>query len=403
MPDQEGQAINRVAVPTGLAASIEFFLLAAAARASRDGWLPEGYKHLSHTSHRIDQHTIVAAHIERHLRHIRVQLRDDIAAATMSLMPAHAELRRTAPDAPTLDVLIRLIPEAIRQMEVIRVNSETEIPSYGPRLNFLIGGNILGRGLTIDDLLVTYYIREAQVSQMDTVWQHARMYGYRQPLMPYTRVYLPRRVAARFKGIHESEEKLRALLEREAAGEFVPITVMRGMRASRPNAIESNVVQVIAAGLAQIFPWFLMDNREIAAQVFEILQQANVPLDEPRREARTTQVPLDRLQELIEIIPVRDDDLGRWDPTVISTIVESYRDRYNGMGPVYARALDSEQDPDGWQHGRLSGEEIRIIQRAAGGVPALALMYSGTADAPTGWYPTLVQPPGSPAYVFNPL
>jgi hypothetical protein len=137
-------------------------------------------------------------------------------------------LLRTLPNAPDLDTLLTGVPEAIRQAEYIRVNMETDVPRYGPRLNFLIGGNILGRGLTIDDLLVTYYVREAQVSQMDTVWQHARMYGYRQPLMPFTRVYLPARVAAMFRSIHESEEELRDVLRSEAAGEVVPSGLQQG-------------------------------------------------------------------------------------------------------------------------------------------------------------------------------
>jgi hypothetical protein len=67
------------------------------------------------------------------------------------------------------------------------VNSANSPVDFGRQLNFIVGGNILGRGLTIDNLLVTYYLRRAKVSQMDTVLQHARMFGYRQPLMPYTR------------------------------------------------------------------------------------------------------------------------------------------------------------------------------------------------------------------------
>ena len=57
---------------------------------------------------------------------------------------------------------------------------------------------------------------------MDTVWQHARMYGYRQMAMPYTRVYLPRRVGIRFKSIHETEEFLRDVLRQGAEGMCAP-------------------------------------------------------------------------------------------------------------------------------------------------------------------------------------
>ena len=216
VPDQEAQAIARRRVPQGLAASINFFLVAAAAKERQDGtWPDKGFSHLSHTSPRINQHTTVANHIERHVNDLRRQLRADLAAADGLFAAAHAELRRTVPDAPSIGDLAPSIYEALRQVEVIRVNSQTDAPQYGPRVNFLVGGNILGRGLTIDDLLVTDDVREAQTPQMDTVWQHARMYGYRLPLMPYTRVFLPRRLATRFKEIHESEEQLREILRRE--------------------------------------------------------------------------------------------------------------------------------------------------------------------------------------------
>jgi hypothetical protein len=79
---------------------------------------------------------------------------------------------------------------------------------------------------------------------MDTVWQHARMYGYRSPLMPYTRVYLSRQIAARFKGIHEAEDELRSLLRREAAGENVLVKVAPGTRPTRPNATEPGILLI---------------------------------------------------------------------------------------------------------------------------------------------------------------
>ena len=46
-------------------------------------------------------------------------------------------------------------------------------------LNFYIGGNILDRGITIDNMLCFFYGRDPKKFQMDTVLQHARMYGAR--------------------------------------------------------------------------------------------------------------------------------------------------------------------------------------------------------------------------------
>lgn len=410
VPDMEGRALNRRRIPQGLADSIDFFLLSAAAKAFIDnGWPREGYKHLSHPSHRINQHGVVATHIERHLADIRWQISEDIAAATLRFTPSYEELIRTLPDAPDIGMLLTITREAIRQAECFRVNSETDVPRYGPRLNFLIGGNILGRGLTIDDLLVTYYVREAQVSQMDTVWQHARMYGYRQSLMPFTRVFLPRAVASRFKRIHQTEEELRELLRLEAGGESIPIRLATGARATRRNATEPSVLQVVRGGLQQLFPLYLIEDATVAARIRQMLVEADVPIDRGRDRAdRATPISLELALDLVEAVPVRDDDPGRWNPDIITAIIESYKEKfetdYEGQCRVYVRGLQREaQPPEGWTRGRLGGPEIQFIRSAAPNVPGLALLYSGEAETPRGWYPTLVLPPDASPYIINPL
>jgi hypothetical protein len=269
-------------------------------------------------------------------------------------------------------------------------------------VNFLVGGNILGRGLTIDDLLVTYYIREAQTPQMDTVWQHARMYGYRLPLMPYTRVFLPRRLATRFKEIHESEEQLREILRREQNGEDVPIRIAARSRATRPNATEPSVLQVYSGNLDQLTPRFIERDATSSTQVRRKLADLGVPIDVPDRERRTTRIPFDDAIELVEMIPIRGGDPGRWSPGAMSAIMESFREQYSGTVPVYARRLEQEPPEGGWIRGRLSGPEIALIRGDANGVPALALMYLGGAERPTGWYPTMVMPAGAATYIVNP-
>jgi hypothetical protein len=406
VPDSESQAITRLRpVPPGLAASIDFFLVAAAAARHHHGqWPKDGFKHLSHTSARTNQHTAVSNHINRHLHWLRHQLGEQLENLPQVFAKAYNELKRSELTAlPSLEVLSSLIYESLRQVEVLRINSDSKAPTYGPRVNFLVGGNILGRGLTIDDLLVTYYIREAQTAQMDTVWQHARMYGYRTALMPYTRVYLPLRLASRFKEIHESEEQLRDVLRHEANGEHLPIRVAAGSRATRPNATEPAILQVFRAGLDQIFPHFVLESDEKALEVLEKLQQLGAPIEENTRAQRTMKVPLNDLLDIVDLIPVPDADPGRWKNASIRAIMESFREQYNGLGSVYVRRLEEAPPQAGWVRGRLSGDEIRIIREAAEGVPALALMYLGTGTQPRGWYPTLVLPPGQATYIVNPV
>ena len=44
--------------------------------------------------------------------------------------------------------------------------------------NIVIGGNVIGRGLTIPKLQTVYYSRTAKRPNADTFWQHSRICGY---------------------------------------------------------------------------------------------------------------------------------------------------------------------------------------------------------------------------------
>ncbi len=240
---------------------------------------------------------------------------------------------------------------------------------------------------------------------MDTVWQHARMYGYRESLMPFTRVFLPRGVAGRFRSIHQTEEDLRELLRLEAAGESVPIRLATGTRATRRNATEPAALRVVRGGLQQLYPLYLREDEIAAGQIRQMLEDAQVPIAPGEDRAdRAAPVPLDLVLVLVTIVPIREDDPGRWNPEVISAIIESYREQYQGQCHVYVRRLQSETQPDqGWTRGRLGGPEIAFIRAASPGVPALALLYAGETDRPRAWYPTLVLPPGASPYIINPF
>jgi hypothetical protein len=388
-------------IPAGLVESINLFLVSSAGRAQSTGTWPEkGFKHLSHASHRIGDHTLLSEHVERYVSSVRRRLRDDGNSITM-FEAARNELLRTYADCPPLTELAPYLMEMLRQSEVIRVNSEAGAIAYGPRANFLIGGNILGRGLTIDDLLVTYYVREAKVSQMDTVWQHARMYGYRTELMPFTRVYLTRSVAGIFADIHRAEEELRNELRTQAND--VLIRVPNRGRATRPGALPDGELRTIRSNLDQIQPNFLVRDPASAVRIRDILIENEVPISEPDRSQRSTPVPLEVVQELVEAVPVREGDPGRWSPGAVAALLGLFTRELNGVCNVYVRAFEPDEPLDEERtRGRLSGPEIRIIRAtSAPNAPILVLIAIGDPESPEGWFPELVLPAGVGQYITN--
>jgi hypothetical protein len=398
--DNEGASMTR-RVPPGLARSIDFFILSSCARALTASWplRGEGFKHLSHTSPRIGDHALVANHIGTHLNDLRTRIRDAADSLPQYFADMYQELQRSVPQCPTLEELIHIANAALRQTEIIRINSEGDVTDYGPRLNFVVGGNILGRGLTIENLLVTYYIREAKTSQMDTVWQHARMFGYRQPYLDFVRIFLPYRLGVRFREIHEEEESLREALRDGEGSQPIVIGLPRGTRPTRPNALEDGAVRTIPAARDQIHPYGFKEDAEAAAIVLALLKEQNVPIsDQTPREEKPTRVPFEIANEIIRRVQVAEDDLGSWQEEIVLALLDREQDiKANGC-TVYVRPLTKDSERT---RSRLSGDEVSLIRTAAGGVPALALLYRGDPNAPIAWYPTLVMPSGAPSYVFS--
>lgn len=400
--DRENSSLVRRLVPQGLASSIEFALVATAALInSGHPWPISGFKHLSHTSPINDQHRLVAQHIERHLRTLRREVRHDAAAALARFAGAHVELRRSLPNVPALADLMPNVAAATRQAQVLVINSKTQRPQYGPRVNFLVGGNILGRGLTIKELLVTYYLRQAQVSQMDTVLQHARMYGYRDALMAYTRVYLPHQLATLFRDIHQTEQSLRLIITQQRNNEDLPVRIARGSRATRPGTLETGSLRVYSGDLEQVATRTLIEDENIASEIREILVTENVPLNEPDRTLRARQIPLERVRSLVELLEPSEDDFGRWSVEAVLGLLTEFEDRYAGSAVVYVRRFETEPSRERTR-ARLSGPEVAIIREASPELPALVLLHWQRPGEPELWFPTLVLPENMPTYIFGP-
>jgi hypothetical protein len=307
---------------------------------------------------------------------------------------------------PTLDRLIDVAAMTIHQAEVVRVNALTGEPTYGPTYTFVVGGNILARGLTINDLLVTYYLREAKTPQMDTVWQHARMYGYREAMMAYTRVYLPSHLASLFREIHQSENELRSLVAKGVDVSTIPILTPSGTRPTRPGAVERAALKVYGGDdVQQIYPYYFVVNPDAvgqtAARIHDILQRNNVPLQARDRAERLKQVSLATVRDIVHELPLLETDDGRWDRDGVVALLDATAETYGEDAFIYARAFEGENPGRRRVTGVLSGEEVAIVQATQKFV--LALVYLGPATGPSAWYPTVVVPKDLPPHVFNPL
>jgi hypothetical protein len=63
----------------------------------------------------------------------------------------------------------------------------------------LIGGDILGRGVTMPNLVSTYFLRAPKSTNYDTLSQQMRFCGYRSRYQDFVYVYAPKPIISRFK------------------------------------------------------------------------------------------------------------------------------------------------------------------------------------------------------------
>ncbi|MGL4521861.1 MAG: Z1 domain-containing protein [Bacilli bacterium] len=122
---------------------------------------------------------------------------------------------------PSSEDVKTFVKTAIREQWISKaiVNSENDIHALldddgqlrlRTPLNIFIGGQILDRGITINNLIGFYYGRSPQKMQQDTVLQHCRMYGYRVPEdLAVTRFYTTNDLYNRMIKINEFDSKLR--------------------------------------------------------------------------------------------------------------------------------------------------------------------------------------------------
>ncbi|HYH75802.1 MAG TPA: Z1 domain-containing protein [Candidatus Saccharimonadales bacterium] len=249
-------------IPSGLAEAIDFFVVSATLIGLERGW--NEYNMLAHPSLNRFDHSLVKRKITTYVNDLLRILNDheseDYARKIKQLRKVYDEVVARSTKTPpfTMDEVIMAIKRTLPQRQVFVINSDRRGPAQSPSrsYNFLIGGNSVGRGLAIKNLLVTYYTRSPRSAQMDTMHQHARMFGYRQKTLQYTKVFLPTTLYTRFYWIHNSDNAMRKFIDKHSddmEAIIVPTNRGEGLRPTRNNVIDLGNVDIILPG-SQVHP-----------------------------------------------------------------------------------------------------------------------------------------------------
>lgn len=193
--------------------AVEYFLLVTAARRVRGTGNPHSTM-LIHTS----VNTAVHNSFERPLNHLLKR-----AAQTMTDAAFLARLR-TLWDEETarvpaedfgetkvpFDDLVSELPKVLGSCRIIMDNSSSEARldyENGPVVAIAVGGNTLSRGLTLEGLSVSYFVRA--VSAYDTLLQMGRWFGFRNGYADLPRIWMTDELAEWFRHLATVETEMR--------------------------------------------------------------------------------------------------------------------------------------------------------------------------------------------------
>ena len=97
--------------------------------------------------------------------------------------------------------IVKIISERTIKISVLNSKNEDKLDyAKNPSMKVIaVGGNKLSRGLTLEGLMVTYYLRESK--QYDTLLQMGRWFGYRKGYEDLVRIYTNETLWRQFKDL----------------------------------------------------------------------------------------------------------------------------------------------------------------------------------------------------------
>lgn len=198
--------------------ALRYFLLSTAARRVRGIGNPHATA-LVHTSQHVDVHERTAREIERHVRTLASRLAGGDASLLAELERQWDEECRRVPaevwdlEPVSWEDVERMLPVAAADAQVVTDNSRTppderlSFDADDPRVIIAVGGNTLSRGLTLEGLAVSFFVRSA--SAYDTLLQMGRWFGYRRGYEDLTRIWLTDEMREWFHHLATVEQEIR--------------------------------------------------------------------------------------------------------------------------------------------------------------------------------------------------
>lgn len=388
-------------IPDGLKKAVYAFLVGASARVITDSTYQGGFAFLCHVSMNKGDH----AHIVKLLDNFKEEMITTIGSPSSikyktlmrELKVAYDDLATTDSSLPSFKQVVEKIEFYIKgaNIKLINATSNEEI-KLDAIFNLFVGGNKLGRGVTIKNLLVSYYGRNPKRPNADTVLQHARMYGYRKKDVGVTRLFLPTQLADRFRSIHQMETALRDLLKKFPDGSFEGIYVSNPLQATRRNVLDPTSLGLYVAGGSYNPPYPLR-----TADIKKNTKWIDAELAGVSDSSGPQLVSLDRVIALLEKCePDPEEDPQLWNLKALKAAVQTLKTvRKSDQAYLVVRRNRNLQQPRRETQGILAGGEDNLAPRDK---PTLFLFrQNANGDEEAVWWPQLRFPDGNYVLAFS--
>ncbi len=213
--------------PPVLEEAILSFILSCCARIER-GQSDQHFSMFIHPSYATDRQQIFNSIIEDHLKYLKAGIpRPDsfseiVEAARKLWNEDHRRVTmgyfNSENRAYTFEDIWKHANSVISSIDIRLLNYQSEdtldYRTSQPKRYIIIGGNRLSRGLTIEGLMVSVFLRDTL--NYDTLLQMGRWFGFRPNYEDLTRIYVDDDVSDRFADLARIELELREDLEKYA-------------------------------------------------------------------------------------------------------------------------------------------------------------------------------------------
>ena len=232
MPEQHKSSHSPVyggqrTIPPSLAEAIDSFILSTATRTYHGG-LSHHSSMLIHVTRFNSVQQQVADQVKEHIRQLCQHLRRKIGHETIlarlkqlwvdDFIPTHHIMCQKEPDLcgndlPTWEDLNPCIYQVVEDIEIMTINGTAKdaLEYTGQHQTGMkviaIGGDKLSRGLTLEGLITSYFLRASRM--YDTLMQMGRWFGYRTNYLDLCRLYTTQDLLEWFEHITDASEELR--------------------------------------------------------------------------------------------------------------------------------------------------------------------------------------------------